>query len=79
MELTPYQRVADALLRTQGITLLIFLLDQADEGVPGEVIARKLSDRTDGAIFVTGEAVRTWIKKAREAEQRGELDREPAA
>lgn len=35
--------------------------------------------RTDGAISVTGEAVRTWIKKARAAEVRGDLEREPVA
>lgn len=70
MEMTPYQRVADALLRTQGTTLAIFILDQADEGVPGEVIARKLSDRTDGAVDVTGQAVRNWIKDFRATETR---------
>jgi hypothetical protein len=69
VHMTRYQRAADALLRMQDTTLVDFLLDQADEGVPGEVIARKLRDRTEGAIDVTGEAVRNWIKRFREERQ----------
>lgn len=66
--MTPYQTLCDALLKTQGTSLEVFLLEQHQEGVPGEVIARKLRDRTDGAVDVTGEAVRKWIKAARKSE-----------
>lgn len=69
MKLTRYQRVADALLRTQGTTLQIFVLDQADEGVPAELVARKLADRTDGAVAVSGQAVRDWTKQFRADEK----------
>jgi hypothetical protein len=70
LELTSYQKVADALLRTQGTTLPIVVLDLADQNVPLRHIARHLFDRTDGAIDVTGQAVKNWIDQFRENETR---------
>lgn len=72
--MTPYQRMADALLRVQGTTLPIYILDQADEQVPAEVVARKLRDRTDGAVDITGQTILNWTRQFRAADHS-----EPAA
>lgn len=66
MPLTPYQRVADALLRTKGTTLEIFVLDADDEGKSGRVIARELYELTDGAVDVTSQAIRVWTREFRQ-------------
>ncbi len=66
MRLTPYQRVADALLRTQGTTLAIVVLDADDAGKSAHSIARELHERTDGAVDVTAQAVRNWVDQFRE-------------
>ena len=58
--ITTAQRIADALLRTQGTTLEIELLDARDRGESFERIARNLAARTDGAIDVASGTVRNW-------------------
>lgn len=58
--MTPTQRLADALLRAKGSTLVDFVIERADLGVPGEAIARQLAEHTDGEVTVTGQAIRTW-------------------
>lgn len=68
MKLTPYQRLADTLLRDSGDNLVSWVMDQAREGVPGEVIARKLRERTDDSVDVSGQTVRNWIKQFRDGE-----------
>lgn len=66
MRLSNYQRVADALLHaTQGKSLAIFVLDLDDEGTRPPDIARRLREATDGAVDVTAQAVRNWIRQFR--------------
>lgn len=66
MRLSNYQRVADALLSaTHGKTLAIYVLDLDDEGVRPPEIARRLRDDTDGAVEVTHQAIRNWIRQFR--------------
>ena len=66
MELTAYQKVTDALLRTRGTTLEIVLLDAQDAGQSFQATTRQLRDLTDGAVEVTPEAVRKWTQAAQE-------------
>lgn len=67
MNLTSYQRVADALLHaTHGKTLAIYILDLDDQGVRPPEIARRLREDTDGAVEVTHQAIRNWIGQFRE-------------
>jgi hypothetical protein len=70
MPLTAYQKVADALLRTQGTTLPILVLDLADAGASPAVIAQELANRTDGAVDITREAARLWLRQFRENDSR---------
>lgn len=66
MNLTSYQRVADALLHaTYGKNLAIYVLDLADQGVKAPEIARRLREDTDGAVEVTHQAIRNWIDQFR--------------
>jgi hypothetical protein len=70
VRLTPYQRLADALLQTQGTTLPILVLDLADAGASPAVIAQELANRTGGAVDITREAARLWLRQFREHESR---------
>lgn len=66
MRLSNYQRVADALLHaTHGKNLAVFVLDLDDEGVRPPEIARRLREATDGAVEVTPQAIRNWIRQFR--------------
>ena len=71
MNLTQYQLVADALLRTKGLTLPIFVLDADEAGKSAHSISRELYEATDGAVDVTSQAVRNWIGQFRAAETAG--------
>ena len=72
---THLQVAADALLRAQhGHTLDGWLLDRDDLEVPAAAIARQLADATDGAVDVTSQTIRNWIRQARRRE-----NRQPAA
>lgn len=66
VKLSNYQRVADALLHaTHGKSLAIFVLDLDDQGVKPPDIARELADATDGAVHVTAQAIRNWLRQFR--------------
>jgi hypothetical protein len=64
VKLTPYQRLAETLL---DIDLPEWILDQANEAVPAEVVARKLAERTNNAVDVSGQTIRNWTAQFREA------------
>ena len=72
---THLQVAADALLRAQhGHHLDGWLLDRDDMDVPAPAIARHLAEATDGAVDVTPQTIRNWIRQARRRE-----NRQPAA
>lgn len=75
MRLSNYQRVADALLHaTHGKSLAVFVLDLDDDGARPPEIARQLREATDGAVEVTPQAIRNWIRQFRKRDVQ-----EPAA
>jgi hypothetical protein len=62
---------ADALLKSShGHTLDGWMLDRDDLEVPASAIARQLAEATDGAITVTPQTIRNWLRQARRAEKR---------
>ena len=62
MELSPYQRVADALLHAlHGTTLAIFVLDLHESGASTRAIASQLRDATDGAVDVSNQTIKNWL------------------
>lgn len=64
MEMSPYQRVADALLHAlHGTTLPIFVLDLHDQGESTRAIASRLRDATDGAVDVSNQTIKDWLGK----------------
>jgi hypothetical protein len=63
---TTAQRIADALLRTQGTSLREYLDERRDSGESFERIARDLASRTDGDIDVSSTTLRNWHGSYRE-------------
>lgn len=70
-EMTPLQRAADQLLRagSDDVGLEEWLAARVQLNVAGEEIARQLAEATDGAITVTGQAIRNWIRQFRDASE----------
>lgn len=54
--------VADAVLRTQGTCLAVWLLDHRDRRRTYREMADELSEVTDGMVTVSYEAIRRWTE-----------------
>ena len=54
--------VADAVLRTQGTTLEIWLADRREVRRTYRELADELDAKTDGLVKVSHEAIRRWCK-----------------
>jgi transcription initiation factor TFIIIB Brf1 subunit/transcription initiation factor TFIIB len=54
--------VADAVLRTQGTTLEIWLADRREVRRTYRELADELAEKTDGMVKVSHEAIRRWCR-----------------
>lgn len=61
-QLTTSQRMADRILEAHGWTLSTLLKDLHGKGLGYEAIARELDKATDGAVAVSYQTVKKWLK-----------------